>query len=88
MRNYDLVLNFLAGATTGKGSNLYIDDNKLINYSTCIAFRKDSRTIVLNGQRYSQTTSIHQNRIRRNTVGSQLIEIDTEEDFYHYIRNC
>lgn len=88
MRNSDLILNFLAGATTGKGSNLYIDGNKLINYSTCIAFRKDSRTIVLNGQRYSQTTSIHQNRIRRDTVGSKLIEIDTEEDFYNYIRNC
>ena len=83
MKTSDLIDSFINGATEGKASNLKIDDNKLINYQTCIAWRLDNNDILLNGQRYSNTTSVHQNRIRRSNV--VVKEISSAESFNKYI---
>lgn len=76
MRNGDLVSNFINGACEGKGSNLKIEGNRLINYTTCIAYRLGN-TIYLNSTKYSQTTSRHQNQIRRE--GYKVIEMKEKE---------
>lgn len=67
MRNRDVVDNFVKGEDNCKGSNLYSENGKLINYKTIIALRHPMG-LVLNGNSYSPTTSVHQNRIRRSGV--------------------
>lgn len=64
MRNERVVRNFIYGAGSGRGSNLYIEGDVLINYTTPIAMRF-SDTIVINTDYYSQTTAVHQNRLKR-----------------------
>lgn len=76
MRNADLVNNFINGACEGKGSNLKIEGNQLINYTTCIAYRIGN-TVYLNNTKYSSTTSVHQNRIRREAYN--VVEMSEEE---------
>lgn len=84
MKNVDLIREFIQwGATKGKGSNLYIEGNKLINWTTCIAYRHGNK-IYLNGNKYSQTTSGHQNYMRRNF--HCIVEIETEEEFNDTVR--
>ena len=86
MKNKDVIKNFIHGEKEGSGSNLFINNNRLINYSTCIAYRKDNGMILLNGQKYSSTTSVHQNVIRRSLLeGIDYIELKTEEDFNNAI---
>ena len=48
MRNVDLVEDFVCGAKGGKGSNLYIDGIRLVNYSTIIALRIDGKIFLNN----------------------------------------
>lgn len=80
MKNSELINNFINGSRKGKGSNLKIENNKLINYYTCIAFRNTlNNEIVLNNQHYSQTTTIHQNRIKRESY--KILVIDNEIEF-------
>lgn len=62
MRNIDLIAKFFNGGTTGHGSNLYIDNDKLIEYSTTLAQRVNGGYI-LNTTKYSRTTSKIQNWI-------------------------
>lgn len=85
MKNGDLINNFLNGWTEGKGSHLQIEGRKLYNYSTCIAYRTDCEGFILNGERYSQTTTKHQNQIRREA--KCLTELDTESDFKKHIHD-
>lgn len=73
MRNGELIDKFMNGLEGGYASNLYIQDNELVNCGTVIAFRIAGQPIVLNGDHYSQTTSVHQNRIRRS--GKEYIEV-------------
>lgn len=56
MRNRDLVERFFDGYTSGRGSNLYIDGDKLVEYSTTLAQRVPGG-YVLNLGKYSRTTS-------------------------------
>ncbi len=81
MRNGDLVRSFINGACEGKGSNLQIRGNRLINYTTCIAYRVGS-LILLNGDHYSATTSRHQNLIRRE---GYKVEEMSEENLKKYV---
>lgn len=76
MRNNDLIERFIQGETKAKGSNLKIEGNKLINYTTCIAYRI-GRTIYLDSNQYSSTTSRHQNYIRRNAYN--VVEMAHDE---------
>lgn len=88
MRNAELITRFINGETEGKGSNLIIEGQKLINYSTVIAFRKTNGTILLNRQHYSPTTSVHQNRIYRESPKFGVIEYPTEEEFNAIVKTC
>jgi len=74
MNKKDLLQSFVNGAVTGRGSNLIIKDNELINYSTIIAKRKAGK-ILLNSNKYSPTTSRNQNIIRQITPKNILQEI-------------
>lgn len=64
MKNIDVIQNFIKGID-GKTANLKAVGNKLINYTTVIAVMEDNK-IFLNNERYSQTTSVIQNKIRRS----------------------
>lgn len=75
MKNKDLIYNFIIGYSEGKGSNLYIDDDCLINYSTVIA-KRSSEGLLLNTRKYSVTTSKNQTYIRQiaEELGIDVIE--------------
>lgn len=62
MRNNDLIAKFFNGGTSGHGSNMYIDNDKLIEWSTCLAQRVNGGYI-LNTSHYSRTTSRWQGSI-------------------------
>lgn len=84
MKNRELIGCFINGATAGRGSNLVINGDKLINYNTCIAKRVNGE-ILLNGQWYSTSTRRNQNSVR--ALGNNVIEFQTEEDFNEYVSN-
>ena len=65
MKNKELIDMFLNGAVSGKGSNLYIRGNLLINYNTCIAVRIGG-SIYLDDYSYGASTRRHQNYIKAN----------------------
>ena len=83
MRNNDLIKNFIYGEKSGKGSNLRIENNQLINYYTCIAYHGKNE-IVLNNKNYSSTTKRHQNFILRS--GTVVTCFDDEYSFKAYIK--
>lgn len=71
MTNIELIKRFNNGATSGgSGGRLYgyynlrIEGNRLINYNTIIAVRKNNG-VYLNNHKYSSTTSKIQTYIRR-----------------------
>lgn len=72
MKNEDAVYKFLDGATKGKASSVYIDGDKLFNYSTVIAQRING-VIVLNSTRYSSTTTRWQNVLRREMPNAPFV---------------
>lgn len=74
MTKTELIQKFINGAEKGKGSNLYIRGNHLINYNTVIASR-DGEKIILNAKKYSSTTSRNQNIVRKLTPKDLLIEV-------------
>ena len=78
----DLIRTYLLTKEENKGSNLYISGNALINYSTCIAYKKDG-LLYLNVEKYSVTTTKNQNLLRR-IAGENNIRICecTEEQIY------
>ena len=84
MKNNDLIMNFIYGESTGKGSNLKIEGRQLINYYTCIAYRGNYE-IVLNNANYSSTTKRNQNFILKS--GTNIKSFDTEKAFKDYIYN-
>lgn len=63
MKNIDIVRRFFNGYTRGRAANLYIDNDKLINYNTCLAQRIAGGYIV-NIDKYSRSTSAIQSKIR------------------------
>lgn len=63
MKNSEVIKAFIEGKNA-IGSNLISVDGKLINYTTVIASKEDN-IIYLSNKHYSQTTSIHQNRIKQ-----------------------
>ena len=73
LKKSDLIKNYINGYTEGYASNLKIEGDKLINYSTTIAYRFKGY-IILNSDKYSMTTSTNQNMIRRYTPKKLLVE--------------
>lgn len=82
MKNKELIDRFLNGAVGGKGSNLYIRGNLLINYNTCIAVRIGG-SIYLDDYSYSVSTRRHQNYIKANWKYVTLF--GTNSDLRKYI---
>ena len=82
MTNLEIIKNFILGETKGKCNHLRIDNNKLINYDTIIAYRLKENEIILNKTRYSRTTSKIQNLIRKN---SHIVAEYQEKEFYEFV---
>lgn len=77
MRNQEVIenyFNFIEGRSSN--GNLYTRDNKLINYSTIIAYYEND-TYYINISKYSRTTSKIQTLIKRY-LQDNLIENYTE----------
>lgn len=70
-----LLRSFVEGAEKGKGSNLHIDGDRLYNYRTVIAVRLRKGVIALNPHKYSQTTTINQNLLKKLA----LVEVEADE---------
>jgi hypothetical protein len=67
MRTSDLIEKFIVGGLekgNASGGRLYIEDNKIINYGTCLAEIVHGNWYV-NITKYSRTTTTHQNKIVR-----------------------
>lgn len=60
MKNTDVIEAFLE-KRAAKGSNLYSDGNKLINYKTTLAQWHDNYHLIINKTKYSVSTSKNQN---------------------------
>jgi len=58
------------------GRTLQTDGNKIINYSTIIAFFDRKDNLYLNTKKYSQTTSKIQNTIRRLAIEKGLTIVE------------
>lgn len=69
MTNYktadDLIIAFIEGAEEGQavGGKLRIEDNRIFNYTTCIAEADEERGWLMNVTKYSPTTTTYQNKI-------------------------
>lgn len=61
MNNRELCAAFANGATSGKGSNMYIDGAVLYSYGRHwpLAIRRPDGAVFVNADRYSVTTSRH-----------------------------
>ena len=67
MKNTDVIRAFIYGDVLHT-TNLRSTGDKLINYSTCIAQRKDGQ-IYVTETKFSTTTSKIQNALRRELLG-------------------
>ena len=67
MKNIDVIKAFIYGEQAHT-LNLMSSGDKLINYSTCIAQRKDGQVYVTD-TKFSETTSVIQNALRRELIG-------------------
>lgn len=80
LKNNDVLDWFLRGVDAeNSGKNLYSMKHKLYNYSTEIA-RLYGRYVLVNGHKYSSTTSKHQNYLMRNS--NALV---VNKDMYEYL---
>jgi len=81
-QNQAVIDAFLNGQGGAKSMNLTIVKGEkgvvLVNYETPIAFRSADGQTYLNNQKYSQTTSVIQNKIRSAAQG-QIKEVSPEE---------
>ena len=67
MKNIDVIKAFLE-KRAAKGSNLYSDRNKLINYKTTLAQWHDNYHLIINKTKYSVSTSKNQNYLEIATA--------------------
>lgn len=68
MKNIDVIKTFVNGGTKAKTTNLYIDGDKLMNYTTCLCERFEKLGgqefgFVINTTKYSQSTTTIQNKL-------------------------
>lgn len=67
-KNIEVIKAFIHGGTKTKTRNLYIDNDKLINYGTTIAERvwnSGRYFYTVNVSKYSQSTTTIQNALQR-----------------------
>jgi len=91
MTVYEVIEAFARGATSGGASRckdypqgrLRIEGNKLYNYATVIAYWFNG-IMLINGTKYSRTTSVHQARLKRQNVKKLVVDEDT---LYEVMRN-
>jgi len=91
MTVYEVIEAFARGEKSGGASKckyypqgrLRIEGNKLYNYNTVIAYWFNG-IMLINGTRYSKTTSKHQNRLKRLNVKKLIVDEDT---LYEVMRN-
>lgn len=76
MKNAELVKNFVYGDTKGKTANLKIEGDKLVSYNTVIAQRRAGKVMLINGTKYSPTTSKIQNMLKRLEFAFDETSID------------
>jgi hypothetical protein len=87
----EVIEAFARGATSSAASKckyypqgrLRIEGNKLYNYNTVIAYWFNG-IMLINGTKYSTTTSKHQNRLKRQNVKKLVVDEDT---LYEVMRN-
>lgn len=76
MKNVDVLVAFINGESGARTRILYIDGNRLFNYSTCIAERTledDGDSFVVNVSQYSNaTTTTIQNQLLRMIPENKL----------------
>jgi len=90
MTVYEVIEAFASGATSGAASKckyypqgrLRIEGDKLYNYDTVIAYWFNG-IMLINGTRYSSTTSKHQNRLKRQNVKKLVVDEDTLYEVMH-----
>jgi hypothetical protein len=95
MSNENVIKTFLSGGQAKtplrtiqngyysyKGRTLYTEENNLINYRTTIATLKDNK-LYLNINKYSNTTSHIQSKIRRiaSSKGLEIIEVKGIDEY-------
>ena len=91
MTNNDVIRLFIQGETKGKTAHLKIEGDKLINYTTAIAYRVAPDMYLINGEHYSRTTSTIQNSLKRHLESASIEfsisegESDFMENMYSYI---
>ena len=84
MTVYEVIEAFARGEMSGGASmckyypkgRLRIEGDKLYNYDTVIAYWFNG-IMLINGTKYSSTTSKHQNRLKRQNVKKLVVDEDT-----------
>jgi len=84
MTVHEVIEAFARGAMSGRASKcknypqgrLRIEGDKLYNYDTVIAYWFNG-IMLINGTKYSSTTSKHQNRLKRQSVKKVVVDEDT-----------
>lgn len=83
MINCKLANNFVNGASSGKGSNMYIEQNVIYSYGSHfpIAVRLEKNVYLFNKDGYSHTTAKHKSYVLRaiNSVDGEIYEATTKE---------
>lgn len=91
MTVHEVIEAFARGATSGAASKckyypqgrLRIEGNKLYNYGTVIAYWFNG-IMLINGTKYSSTTSKYQNKLKGQNVKKLVVDEDT---LYEVMRN-
>ncbi len=78
IKNEDLARKFAHGATSGTGSNMFIEGNKIYSYGKhfIIGIRRNDYLFVLNGETYSPSTSKQQSYVREICKSQITIPFD------------
>lgn len=83
MNNLETCKAFVAGAKSGRGSNLFFGNGTIYSYGTHFPMAKIiGNTIVMHKEKYSRSTSQHQSYLRRaiENGGRDYIYTDTIEE--------
>jgi hypothetical protein len=78
----DLISGFCEGWKSGKGSNLVIEGQDLINYNTVIAHRdQENNQMLINERHYSSTTTRNTNLVREYSKyeGLEVVEVPADK---------
>lgn len=91
MTVHEVIEAFARGVMSGGASRckdypqgrLRIEGDKLYNYDTVIAYWFNG-IMLINGTKYSSTTSKHQNRLNRQDVKKLVVDENTLNEIIHH----